>query len=189
MEGAEVMNRVPDSRFLLVRAQASSQSLRRNLSEEFAKHGVSADRLFLVDNKQEKKSHFSYYNDIDISLDTFPLTGGTTTCEATWMGVPVVTLVGESFHQRISYGYLMHCGLEELCTFTPKVHTVQEGETVYRIARYYGVRPDTVVRANRVRDVTDVAVGQKLWIPYARKSPPSRPIPLEVSWSRAFPVT
>ncbi len=117
---AEVMNRVPDSRFLLVRAQASSQSLRGNLTEEFAKHGVSAGRLFLVDNKQEKKSHFSYYNDIDISLDTFPRTGGTTTCEATWMGVPVVTLVGESFHQRISYSDLMHCGLEELCTFTPE---------------------------------------------------------------------
>ena len=36
------------------------------------------------------------------------------------MGVPVVTLVGESFHQRISYSNLMHCGLEELCTFTPE---------------------------------------------------------------------
>ena len=115
---AQVMNRVPDSRFLLVRAQASSQCLRGNLTEEFAKHGVSADRLFLVDNKQESKSHFSYYNDIDISLDTYPLTGGTTTCEATWMGVPVITLVGESFHQRLSYTMLMNCGLEEFCTFT-----------------------------------------------------------------------
>ena len=122
---AEVMNRVPDSRFLLVRAQASSQSLRRNLSEEFAKHGVSADRLFLFDNSQENKNHLTYYNDIDISLDTFPLSGGTTTCEATWMGVPVVTLVGESFHQRISYGYLMHCGLEELCAFTPEDYVDQ----------------------------------------------------------------
>ena len=117
---ARVMNRVPDSRFLLVRAQARSLNLRQNLTEEFAKHGVSADRLFFFDNKQENKSHLSYYNDIDISLDTFPYSGGTTTCEATWMGVPVVTLVGESFHQRISYGYLMHCGLDELCAFTPE---------------------------------------------------------------------
>ena len=115
---AEVMNQVPDSRFLLVRAQARSFNLCKNLSEEFAKHGVSPDRLFLFDNSQEKRNHLYYYNDIDISLDTFPLSGGTTTCEATWMGVPVITLVGESFHQRISYGYLMHCGLEELCAFT-----------------------------------------------------------------------
>ena len=63
------------------------------------------------------------------------------------------------------------------------IHTVQEGETVYRIARYYGVRLDTVIRSNRVRDVTNVAVGQKLWIPNARKPPASRPIPLEVSAS------
>ena len=116
----EVMNRVPDSRFLLVRAQARSLNLRKNLSEEFAKHGVSADRLFFIDNKQENKNHLSYYNDIDISLDTFPLTGGTTTCEATWMGVPVVTLVGDNYHQRLSRSVLMNCGLDELCTFTPE---------------------------------------------------------------------
>ena len=75
------------------------------------------------------------------------------------------------------------------CRTTPMrvIHTVHEGETVYRIARYYGVGPDTVVRANRVRDVTNVAVGQRLWIPYARKPPASRPIPLEVSWSRRVP--
>jgi predicted O-linked N-acetylglucosamine transferase (SPINDLY family) len=115
---AQVMNRVANSRFLLVRAQASSQCLRRNLADEFAKHGVSADRLSFFDNSGENKNHLSYYNDIDISLDTFPLTGGTTTCEATWMGVPVVTLVGESFHQRLSYTMLMNCGLEEFCTFT-----------------------------------------------------------------------
>ena len=117
---AQVMNRLPDSRFLVVRSQASSLNFCRNFSEEFAKHGVSADRLFLFDNSHENKSHLTHYNDIDISLDTFPLSGGTTTCEATWMGVPVVTLVGESFHQRIGYGYLMHCGLKELCTFTPE---------------------------------------------------------------------
>ena len=115
---AEVMNRVPDSRFLLVRAQTRSRFLRRNLSEEFAKHGVSADRLFFFDNRQEEKNHLGHYNDIDISLDTFPLTGGTTTCEATWMGVPVITLVGESFHQRLSYTMLMNCGLEEFCALT-----------------------------------------------------------------------
>ena len=117
---AEVMNRVPDSRFLLVRAQARSPNFRKNLSEEFTKHGVSADRLFFFDNSQENKNHLSYYNDIDISLDTFPYTGGTTTYEATWMGVPVVSLVGDNFHQRLSRTVLMNCGLDELCTFTPE---------------------------------------------------------------------
>ena len=116
---ARVMNEVPDSRFLVVRPEASSSSFRENFSDEFARHGVSADRLVLFDNRERENSHLSYYNDIDISLDTFPLTGGTTTCEATWMGVPVITLVGPSYHQRLSLSMLMNCGLEELCTFTP----------------------------------------------------------------------
>jgi predicted O-linked N-acetylglucosamine transferase (SPINDLY family) len=73
--------------------------------------------LYFFNNRNERTSHLSYYNEIDVSLDTFPLTGGTTTCEALWMGVPVVSLVGDAFHQRISYSALMQCGLEELCTF------------------------------------------------------------------------
>jgi predicted O-linked N-acetylglucosamine transferase (SPINDLY family) len=116
---ARVMNCVPGSRFLIVRPQASSFTLISNVTREFEKNGVSSDRLFFFDNRRERKNHFTYYNDIDISLDTFPLTGGTTTCDATWMGVPVVSLVGDSFHQRISYSVLMQCGLEELCAFTP----------------------------------------------------------------------
>ncbi|MCH7542790.1 MAG: hypothetical protein IIB65_04055, partial [Proteobacteria bacterium] len=92
---ARVMKEVPDSRFLVVRPEASSSGFCKNFADEFARHGVSADRLVLFDNRQEEKSHLGYYNDIDISLDTFPLTGGTTTCEAIWMGVPVITLVGE----------------------------------------------------------------------------------------------
>jgi predicted O-linked N-acetylglucosamine transferase (SPINDLY family) len=117
---ARVMNAVPGSRFLVVRPEASSLTLVRNIAREFEKNGVSPDRLFFFDNRREHKNHLSYYNDVDISLDTFPLTGGTTTCEATWMGVPVVSLVGESFHQRISYSVLMQCGLDELCAFTPE---------------------------------------------------------------------
>ena len=117
---ARVMKEVPDSRFLVVRPEASSTRFRKNFEDELARHGVSADRLFFFDNRRENKNHLSYYNDIDISLDTFPLTGGTTTYEATWMGVPVVSLVGDNFHQRLSRTVLMNCGLDELCTFTPE---------------------------------------------------------------------
>ncbi len=143
---AKVMNQVPDSRFLFVRGQASSLNFCKNLAGEFAKHGVSADRIFLFDNHQENKNHLSYYNDIDITLDTFPLTGGTTTCEATWMGVPVVTLVGEYFHQRISYSDLMHCGLEELCTFTAEDYV----NTALRIA---GDRDQLLAYRHGLREV------------------------------------
>jgi predicted O-linked N-acetylglucosamine transferase (SPINDLY family) len=54
-----------------------------------------------------------------MTMDTFPVTGGTTTCDAMWMGVPVVTLVGPSYHQRISHALLSHVGLQELSTSSP----------------------------------------------------------------------
>ncbi len=62
------------------------------------------------------------------------------------MGVPVVTLVGESFHQRISYSNLMHCGLEELCTFTPEDYV----NTALRIA---GARDQLLAYRHGLRDV------------------------------------
>ena len=76
--------------------------------------GITADRLSFVSTKTE---HLKYYNHIDIAFDTFPHTGGTTTCEALWMGVPVVSLVGPMFFERISYSNLNNCGLGDLCAF------------------------------------------------------------------------
>jgi predicted O-linked N-acetylglucosamine transferase (SPINDLY family) len=114
---ARIMCAVPDSRLLFVRAEARSAAFVRNLSQEFERNGVARDRIEFFDNVAAEIPHLQAYNDIDMSLDTFPLTGGTTTVEALWMGVPVVSLVGESMHQRISYSALMHCGLPELCTF------------------------------------------------------------------------
>ncbi len=115
---AEVLKRVPESRFLVVRPEVKSINFCRNLTSHFMAEGLSSDRLYFIDNKAGDASHLAYYNQIDITLDTFPLTGGTTTCDAIWMGVPVVTLVGDANHQRISYSDLMQCGLDELCTFS-----------------------------------------------------------------------
>ncbi|MGB8275120.1 MAG: tetratricopeptide repeat protein [Alphaproteobacteria bacterium] len=115
---AEVMKRVPDSRFLIVRPECGSLVACRNIAEEFAKNAVSPDRLYYINNRNQKLPHLAYYNEIDLSLDTFPITGGTTTTEALWMGVPVVTLYGPTLHQRISYALLRHCGLEECCAQT-----------------------------------------------------------------------
>ena len=55
--------------------------------------------------------HLAWYNEIDITLDTFPLTGGTTTVEALWMGVPVVSLRGPAFYERLSWSILANAGL------------------------------------------------------------------------------
>jgi predicted O-linked N-acetylglucosamine transferase (SPINDLY family) len=114
----KVMNRVPESRFLYVRSECKSLVLRNNLINEFGSHGIGPERLHFVNNTGMPISHLSFYDEMDLSLDTFPLTGGTTTCDALWMGVPVVSKVGPGLHQRLSYSLLTSVGLEELCVET-----------------------------------------------------------------------
>ena len=114
---AEVMNRVPDSRFLFVRPEAGAPSFRGNIAREFAKYGIVGDRLLY---ESTRGKHMRHYNRIDIALDSAPHTGGTTTCETLWMGCPTVTLVGEAFFERLSYSNLSNAGLGDLCGFTRK---------------------------------------------------------------------
>jgi len=112
---ADVMNRVPGSRFLFVRPEAGAPTFRANLAREFAKRGVSEDRLLF---ESVRGKHMRHYNRIDIALDTAPHVGGTTTCETLWMGCPTVSLVGEAFFERLSYSNLSNAGLGDLCAFS-----------------------------------------------------------------------
>jgi predicted O-linked N-acetylglucosamine transferase (SPINDLY family) len=112
---AHVLREVPDSRFLFVRPEGSAASFREHLCAIFEAGGVAADRIQF---EPVRGAHLPHYNRIDITLDCFPQTGGTTTCESLWMGAPCVTLVGESLFERLSYSTLMNLGLGELCART-----------------------------------------------------------------------
>ena len=110
-----VVAAVPGSRFLCVRPEGGSPIFRRNMADHFARQGVSADRLEFA---AVRGAHLPYYEQIDISLDTFPLTGGMTTCDALWAGVPVVSLAGKAFWERLSHSLLTNAGLADLSTAT-----------------------------------------------------------------------
>ena len=117
---AAVLKRIPFAKMVLNHPNYAPDIARENILNEFAKHGITAERLQFVWDKHPSGTHLRYYNDIDIHLDTFPLTGGQTTVDAVWMGVPVVTLVGDTHHQRLSYSILNNIGInvEELAAFT-----------------------------------------------------------------------
>ncbi|QLA18210.1 O-linked N-acetylglucosamine transferase family protein [Desulfolutivibrio sulfoxidireducens] len=117
---AHVLARVPNSRFLFVRQEFDSKVLRRNVVAEFGRHGIHAERLVFYNNHRHQRSHLDCYNDMDISLDTFPVTGGTTTCDCLWMGVPVISLMGENVHQRVSYSILSHVGMANFVARSPQ---------------------------------------------------------------------
>jgi protein O-GlcNAc transferase len=108
---AGVIAAVPGSKFAFVRPEGATPTFRRNVLAEFASHGIDEDRIVF---HPVRGMHMPFYNDIDITLDPFPLTGGTTTTEALWMGVPVVSLRGEAFFERLSFSILSNAGLGDL---------------------------------------------------------------------------
>ncbi|HEY3948969.1 tetratricopeptide repeat protein [Phenylobacterium sp.] len=110
---ARVMREVPNSRFLFVRPEGSGIAFRANIRQEFERHGVPSQRILF---HAVRGRHMPVYNEIDITLDPVPLTGGTTTTESLWMGVPVVSLIGEAFFERLSYSILANSGVGDLAT-------------------------------------------------------------------------
>jgi predicted O-linked N-acetylglucosamine transferase (SPINDLY family) len=111
---AHILNRVPDSRLLLKSAGAGEASSRGQLTAEFARHGVAADRIEMLGKIADPRRHLELYHRVDIGLDTFPYHGTTTTCEAFWMGIPVVSLAGQTHLSRVGISLLTNLGLPEL---------------------------------------------------------------------------
>jgi predicted O-linked N-acetylglucosamine transferase (SPINDLY family) len=109
---AQVLNAVPDSRLFLKYQQLGEASVRQSTHERFAAHGIKPERLIL-EGYVPRSNYLATYQRVDIGLDPFPFPGGTTTAEALWMGIPVLTLAGERFLSRQGVGMLMNAGLPD----------------------------------------------------------------------------
>lgn len=106
---AQVMHAVPASRLLAITVPAGSAQ--DALRAEFASHGIAPARLELHD-RVLRQQYLDLFARVDLALDPFPCNGGTTTCDALWMGVPVVSLIGNTFLSRASYSLLKTTGME-----------------------------------------------------------------------------
>jgi len=115
---ARIMAAVPDSRLCLKGAGLADPAQRQRYAACFAAVGVAPDRLELLDRTPDTTSHLACYHGIDIALDTAPYNGTTTTCEALWMGVPVVALVGDRHMARVSASLLGACEHREWAAAT-----------------------------------------------------------------------
>lgn len=109
---AEILRKVPTSRLLLKTHWLDDYPLRRRIHQLFEDHGVAADRIELIGITPHLEQ-LACYNRIDIGLDPFPYSGGLTTLEASWMGVPVITCPGETFNSRHSLSHLTHLGFTD----------------------------------------------------------------------------
>jgi len=111
---ARILARVANSRLTLKYRSLNSESVQTVVRAAFAKHGVTRERLVLLGNDASQLDHLARYNSIDIALDPFPYNGTTTTCDALWMGVPVIALAGRTHVARVGVSQLTNTGLSEL---------------------------------------------------------------------------
>jgi predicted O-linked N-acetylglucosamine transferase (SPINDLY family) len=110
---ARILHSVPTSRLLLKASQLNEPFIQSRTLQRFAEHGISGDRLILAETAPSRSRHLSMYHKVDIALDTFPYPGVTTSIEALWMGIPVLTLHGDGILARAGESICINAGLAD----------------------------------------------------------------------------
>ncbi len=111
---SRILKAVPGSELLMKSKSFSCPDVRRRYQALFEEHAIGVERLRLLQRSPSTYDHLALYGKADIGLDSFPYNGTTTTCEALWMGVPVVTLCGDRHSARVGASILTQIGLENL---------------------------------------------------------------------------
>jgi protein O-GlcNAc transferase len=120
---AAVLRRVPDAHLLFrFRDRYASAALRERVLAALTGAGIAAERIDILQRESADTQGLSLYNRIDIALDPAPFTGSTSTFESLWMGVPVVTLRGETMVGRWSSSMLKAVGQEQWAADTPEAY-------------------------------------------------------------------
>jgi len=109
---------VPRAMLLLKAKDLAAPGVRGCVLRRFARAGIAEERLVLRGWEEATETHYAHYNHVDIAVDTYPYNGATTTCEALWMGVPVVTLKGPTHASRMGASIVAAAGLADLVTET-----------------------------------------------------------------------
>ncbi len=108
----KVLHAIPNSRLFLKTKQFNSLNLQEKVTKKFTDHGIESERIIL-EGHSSYEEYLTTYQKVDIALDSFPFTGGTTTIDGLWMGVPVITLQGNTLVSRQGVGILNNVGLPD----------------------------------------------------------------------------
>jgi protein O-GlcNAc transferase len=116
---AEILNRSPGSRLILKARALAASEVRARIVDTLSARGVSVDRMELLPATRTRREHLLQYARVDLALDTFPYAGATTTCEALYMGVPVISLAGDRHVSRLGVSVLSAAGLSAFVASSP----------------------------------------------------------------------
>jgi predicted O-linked N-acetylglucosamine transferase (SPINDLY family) len=115
---AEILRGAPGARLLIKNPNFSETELAADVRARFEKRGVDPARVETAIGPKAQRDHLAFYNRVDVALDTFPYTGTTTTFESLLMGVPVLTMTGNTHASRVSASILSNLGLEDFIVRT-----------------------------------------------------------------------
>jgi predicted O-linked N-acetylglucosamine transferase (SPINDLY family) len=158
---SKLLQSVPGSRLLIKNPSLSDRATADLYAGLFQQHGIASERVTLLGLTPTLEQHLNTYRLIDIALDTFPYNGTTTTCEALYMGVPVITLAGRSHAGRVGASLLTTLGMDELIAATPEDYLARAGALAQDTDRLSGLR-ETLRERLRASPLCDGAA-------YARK--------------------
>jgi predicted O-linked N-acetylglucosamine transferase (SPINDLY family)/predicted SAM-dependent methyltransferase len=189
---SQLLHALPEAKLCLKSYGLSAQSARLDVLSRFAEKGVGEERLRLLPPAESTAAHLARYSLVDIALDVHPYNGTTTTCEALWMGVPVVTLSGAAHASRVGTSILNRLGLAELVATTPEQYV----DTALRLARDLPRLRElrsTMRERMRVPPLTDSArftraletVYHEIWERYM--NPDNEPLRLHIGGTQRMP--
>jgi predicted O-linked N-acetylglucosamine transferase (SPINDLY family) len=170
-----ILKAVPNSYFL-VKGLSDAQSVRDSFLQIAEEEGVSSDRLRFLPTTSTEAIHRADMGIADVILDTYPYNGATTTLEALWMCVPLVTRVGEQFFARYSYTMMTNIGITEGIAYTDEEYV----EWGIRLGRDSNLRQQISWRLRQSRQTSPLWDGEsfardmedayrQMWLKYIEK--------------------
>ncbi|MEQ1527511.1 MAG: glycosyltransferase, partial [Gallionella sp.] len=109
---ARILTSIPNSQLYFNTKALHDETVKRSIIDRYAAHGIAANRLIL-ESTTGRLAALNSYNRIDIALDPFPYPGGTTSYEALWMGVPILTMQGHNYISHLGESILHNAGLPD----------------------------------------------------------------------------
>jgi predicted O-linked N-acetylglucosamine transferase (SPINDLY family) len=180
---ARILREVPGSRLMM--AGAPHAGVRDELLQALARYGVDSTRITLLPF-MSLRDYLRAFGDVDIALDTSPYSGGTTTCDALWMGVPVLTLPGVRPASRSAASILSTMGLTDWIAASPEdyvrraVRFASEPETIARLHRSLRDRMAASPLMDEVRFARDLEqLYRMLWRRWCASPPAAAPGPAQ----------
>lgn len=137
---AKLLERLPQSRLLLKGLPFADAATRMLYQARFGDHGIAAEQIEMLGKLADASQHLALYRELDVALDPFPYNGVTTTCEALWMGVPVVTLRGTRHSGRVGASLLTSVGLEDLIAEDVEAYVTIAAEIASNLVRLTELR-------------------------------------------------